>query len=90
MTQITCLDGDHATPLGVHLGIRDDSDRTAAILGLGHCPACPDTRVTAGRGGVLVCPCCWSAWWVEGDRVRCTPGAVVVEEPTARLVSARG
>lgn len=83
MTHVTCLDTEHSLPPSVQLAVRGESDRSAAILALGHCPACPDTRLAAGRGGVQVCPCCWSAWWVQGDLVQCTPGAIVVDEPAA-------
>jgi len=84
MTRLNCLDSDHATPLSVQLALDGARDRTAAILGTGNCPACPDVHLTAARGGVQVCPCCWSAWWSEAGEVRCTPGAVVVEEPAVR------
>ena len=82
MSLVVCLDSEHIAPPIVEAALAAATDPTAAILGLGHCPACPDTPlVSARRGGVEVCPCCWSAWWTENGVVACTPGAVVVDEP---------
>jgi hypothetical protein len=81
MTRFSCLDGDHDVAPDVHLPVDGDAARVTALVDLGWCPACPDTRLTAGRGSVQICPCCWSVWWRENGAVRCTPGAIVVDEP---------
>ncbi len=91
MSHLVCLDGEHSTPASVRLALGDGEDATAAILALGHCPACPDTPLAhTSRSGVQVCPCCWSAWWTEDGVVNCTPGAVVVDEPRAAQRSGSG
>jgi len=84
MSHVICLDGEHSLPVSVQLASTGGEDRASTILALGLCPACPDTHLgPVARTGVRVCPCCWSAWWVESGTVACTPGAVVVEEPAA-------
>jgi hypothetical protein len=81
MTRITCLDGEHTLPLSAQLSLSDGADRAATILALANCPACPDIHLTpAGLAGMQACPCCWTVWWIDGDRVRCTAGAV--EDPS--------
>ncbi len=83
MTRVTCAEGEHSLPLSVQLSLTDGCDRAATILALAYCPACPDMHLTpAGIAGMQVCPCCWTVWWVDGDKVRCTPGHVEhVDEP---------
>ena len=77
MTRVTCLEGEHSLPLSVQLSLSDGCDRPATILALSHCPACPDIHLAnVGIAGMQVCPCCWTVWWTDGDRVRCTPGRV--------------
>lgn len=85
MTRVTCAEGEHSLPLSVQLSLSDGCDRAATILALGHCPACADVHLQpAGFAGMQVCPCCWTVWWTDGDRIRCTPGHVAtVEEPSA-------
>jgi hypothetical protein len=77
MTRVTCLDGEHSLPLSVQLSLSEGADRAATILALSHCPACPDVHLmSAGFADMQVCPCCWTVWWTDGDKVRCTHGAV--------------
>jgi hypothetical protein len=85
MTRVTCVDGEHALPLSIQLSLAEGSDRAATILGLSHCPACPDVHLTPmGIAGMQLCPCCWTVWWIDGDKVRCTPGSVeTVDDPAA-------
>jgi hypothetical protein len=90
MTEVTCLDGEHSLPLSVQLSLAEGGDRAATILGLSHCPACPDVHLAAaGLAGMQVCPCCWTAWWIDGDKVRCTPGAVATVEAATMVASRR-
>lgn len=85
MTRVTCAEGEHSLPLSVQLSLVDGCDRAATILALSHCPACPDVHLApAGYADMQVCPCCWTVWWADGERVRCTPGHVEsIEEPGA-------
>jgi len=77
MTRVTCAEAEHSLPPSIQLSLADGSDRSATILALSHCPACPDVHLTPGGfEGMQVCPCCWTAWWTDGGRVRCTPGQV--------------
>jgi hypothetical protein len=84
MTRVSCVDGEHSLPLSVQLSLVDGADRAATILALSHCPACPDTHLApVGIAGMQVCPCCWTVWWTDGAKVRCTPGSVeTVDDPT--------
>jgi len=73
MTRVTCLDREHSVPLSVQLSLVDGADRASTILGLSHCPACPDVHLTpAGVDGLHSCPCCFTVWWTDGGKVRCT------------------
>jgi hypothetical protein len=77
MTRVTCFDGEHTLPLSVQLRLADGGDRAATIVALSHCPACPDIHLApVGLAGMQVCPCCWTVWWIDGEKVRCTPGSV--------------
>jgi hypothetical protein len=90
MTQVTCLEGEHTLPLSVQLSLADGCDRAAAIIAVSHCPACPDIHLTpVGIAGMQVCPCCWTVWWNDGDKVRCTPGRVETVDDAAPISSRR-
>jgi hypothetical protein len=90
MTRVSCLDGEHTLPLSVQLRLADGGDRAAAILALSHCPACPDIHLApVGLAGMQVCPCCWTVWWTDGEKVRCTAGSVETVEDGAPIASRR-
>jgi Zn-finger nucleic acid-binding protein/predicted DNA-binding transcriptional regulator AlpA len=80
MTSMSCQTGhpsDEHGPAWVGTA-PGQAERVIARLWVDRCPVCPavDTEPTerAGRP-VRQCPCCGSAWALDGDEWQCMPGA---------------
>ena len=68
---------DHVAVAVTSLGIR-------ASVASGECPLCPGESLSGGDAepsteGWARCPCCASAWKLEGQGFACWPGRMIEE-----------